>query len=120
MIYLEKGRQEEYPKCVVFYSMWTSDKMIWPNNTVGLIKGIASVANRVTQIKDPPSNPGGRQYSFQNKKLCRKVTEKVAKPSLILKQFTHDGKKVYPSATTNSPCSSVYYYEHLTALPWQL
>lgn len=59
MIYLEKDRQEKYPKCVVYHSMWTSDRMIWPNNTVGQIKGIASVADRVTQIRDPPSNPGG-------------------------------------------------------------
>lgn len=57
MIYLEKDRQEKYPKCVVYHSMWTSDRMIWPNNTVGQIKGIASVADRVTQIRDPPSNP---------------------------------------------------------------
>lgn len=54
MIYLEKDRQEKYPKCVVYHSMWTSDRMIWPNNTVGQIKGIASVADRVTQIRDPP------------------------------------------------------------------
>lgn len=59
MIYLEKDRQEKYPKCVVYNSMWTSDRMIWPNNTVEQIKGIASVADRVTQIRDPPSNPGG-------------------------------------------------------------
>lgn len=54
-----------------------------------------------------------------NQKECRKVTEKIVKPSLIMEQFTLDGKKVYPSATTNSSCSCVYYYEHLTALPKQ-